>query len=265
MLNAAHGGVAGIHDEKTAVQRIGKKAHGRIEAREVRHAVHQPRLTRGARGGFDGERAERGVGEKAAQRVIAGIGNQQTRVPTHPQNCARRAELRVQREGKRVERATLAGARAEAHRAADGDGFDLVVERVGDPEFAVVAERDAVGLIEARGVGGDVVQQIDFANRVVLRIGDENVSGGIGGETERRVEARGGAAGIDVSGLAGRAGEGRNGAVERDETDGVVAGIGDDEAATGEGNSRGTEEACDESGAVVGAAIAREITGERDE
>src|SRR5205085_4445108 len=105
-------------------------------------------------------------------------------------------------------------------------------------------ERQARGRLEARGgaraVGGaggtgetgdrrHCAGGRDFSQQIIVRVGDEQITGAIERETLRRVEASRGAGAVARAGRTRAAGKRRDRAARSDLADGMVAGVADPE------------------------------------
>ena len=131
-----------------------------------------------------------------------------------------------------------------------------MVQRVRHPQVAAISDADAIGLAEAGSVGGDGVGRVNLSDDVVLRVGHVNVAEGIHREADGGIETCDSTCAVRRSGDGRCARDIRHHAVEADVADGVVTGVGDDEAAAGGDDASGVEEACVEAragrGIVVG-------------
>src|SRR5581483_2490507 len=128
------------------------------------------------------------------------------------------------------------------------DGRALAVD---DVEVAGAIDRDAVGREEPRGGagavgraggaggaghGGDVGVRRDLADRVVARVDDVEVAGGVDGERGGGVEARGGAVAVGGARRERGAGERGDHAAGGDLADRLVPAVGDEQVAAGVGD-----------------------------
>ena len=242
VLNAADGAVVEIGDEVVVAEGIEAHAERSVETDGGTTAVDETVRAGCADEGVDGVvgRAEDGVVGRDADGVVAGIGDEK-RI-AEPREPARVGEPRARTKSGIGDAALVLVVAAEAsdHQAVgergERDEFDRVATGVGDPELVGRPDGDGVGLEEAgvrhadgadgeRGVG-----ELEDADEVVAGVGDVKVVGAIEREADGIAETGGSTGTVDETGKAGTAGERGDGAVgEVDETDGVVAGIGNDE------------------------------------
>ena len=101
-----------------------------------------------------------------------------------------------------------------------------MVPRVGNPDIPVIAQRNAVGFIEAGDDRPNLPAQVQSADGVVLGVGDVDDSIRIARQRRREIKVRT----VKARGL-GRARDGRYGAVWRHQAQGMIRIICDYQAA----------------------------------
>ena len=264
--NQADRVVAGVGDVNVA-RRIDGEAGRTVKARIFSGAVGAAVEAHGA-----GECADGAGWSDDADRVVAGVGDVEV------VGAIDRDTLGIAKERNGAGAIGAAGFARDTGECRDDAGRSYfangVVRAIDDKDVAGAVEGDAVRLVEtggaagavgaavvprAAGEGGDDAGGGDFADRVVFRIGDKNISAGVGGDAGRadlgkdwraekavrgdrhaEIKRRGAARAVGAPGV-GKAGDrvdgfardGGDDAGERDFADRAVHGVGDVKIAVG--------------------------------
>ena len=230
-----------IHDDQLTGL-IPRNPDGRIEARQRDRAVDQALNSRRSRVGLHGPGTHHRVGINPAQGVIAGVAHQQSGGAAKPEQTARVIEARHAGEERVIGTADARGAADDPARVEDANAveirkrLDRVIPRIRHPEVAVVAQYEPGRFAQSAGwsdVGRHDVIRIHLADGIILRVRDENVTGGIHRQTAGETELRTGARAVSHARRTGIPGQRGHCAKEAHETERVVRGVRDDQTAAG--------------------------------